>query len=341
MKSNFRWLKTLFYITCLIFCATTSRAKIKSLTPAPILISGTLRPLTIAINGQKVLSLEGNEEYVFINGEKIVSEKQDRHGSLFQKIQDDKIVVKNQQDQVLLEISLPSLVEVTSENNKFLATLNDSRFELKLDEQAFPQGHTTHLLFESNNENDPWFQMSHMLTITDPVSKIDRVYIFEAEYEAPAQRIHRAGLTVGESLISSPDLDFSIAGFYDYIFPNHWLVGGRFLIPVLKGGTPTLDHGHAIQLRTGYQFFRKSNAPHSKVGLEVGIGIQQIHFYRQYYSTGSTTAYRIDRGSEFFYLHSSPFVINKFQLGFNFQAGSRAAEEIPNVLMGFTLTYEW
>ncbi|QDK37215.1 hypothetical protein [Bdellovibrio sp. NC01] len=335
MKFVCHWLSA-FFITCL---AGQTFAGVKKLYPGSVLISGTLKPLTLAINGQKVLSTAQEETLIYINGQEVTSENKDAHRSVFYKTTDDHLEIKSAQKKVLIEMDLPSLKKLKSKDNTFVATVAPETAILKVDDEVIPADGADRIVSSDSNEKSAWFSDDHALTIIDPVSKVERVYVAEVSYDLPAQDLQRIGFDFSDSPISAIGLGVGTGFFYDRIFKNHLLIGGRVALPWPKSGFYDPDNGYILQVRAGYQFFRQSNAPKSPVWLEAGVGGQYVTWKEGV--MGSPTPQSQNATVPFFFIHTIPLVIKGIQFGYTIQFGKRAADSIPNDVNTLMAIYEW
>jgi hypothetical protein len=308
--------------------------------PTAVLISGTLKPLTIAINGQKILSQENEDESIFLNGQELKSEKNDRHRSFFFKTNEDHFEIRNSKKEVLLNVQMPILEELESRKNIFTAVLSSAGLVLKLDDRIFPGGEISRNIFESgeaSQANDPWFQEEHTLVLVDPVTKLERLYVFEATYDVPARRMQRVGLEVGDPGISSEKVALGINFFYDRIFANRIVVGGRLSLSWPRTDFYRPSNGYLAQGRVGYQIFRKSNQLHSPVWLEAGVGFEFVGYSEFRYLGEEKFNFQVP----FFYVYTQPLVVGDYQFGFALQGGPRAAQSVPNFLTTLFIAREW
>ncbi len=337
MKFDFLWLNSIFLLLGVL--SSPAFAGVKNVCQAPVLISGTLKPMTLAVNGQKILNLESEDTSIFINGHEVMSEKQDSHRTIFYKITESHLEIKDSHQKILVTMELPSLQKFESKKNNFLATVFPANSLLKLDDEVVPGDSEDRSVFVTTDEHSPWFQNDHTLTVMDPATKVERVYVIEVFYDIPNRRIQRLGLEIGDTPISDPNLQFGVGAFYDYIFANHFLVGGRISLPWPKSRFYEPQDGYILQVRTGYQIFRKSNALHSAVWLEAGAGIENVSY--QEYNNSSSGPQTFNKAVPFFYLYTQPLVIDKIQLGFSMQGGPRAAQGVPNFINTLMAIYEW
>lgn len=319
--------------------AGQSYAGIKNLYPGSVLVSGTLKPLTLAINGQKVLSSDQEEKLIYINGQEVTSENKDVHRSIFYKTTEDHLEIKTSQKKGLFELDLPSLKKIKSKDNKFMATVFPENAILKVDDEIMNAEGPERIISTDSNEKSAWFSDDHALTIIDPVSKVERVYVVEVSYDIPAQDLQRIGFDFSDSPISAINLGVGTGFFYDRIFKNHWLIGGRIALPWPKSGFYSSDNGYVLQVRAGYQFFRQSNAPKSPVWLEGGAGVQYVTWKEGV--MGSPVPQTQNATVPFFFIHTIPLVVKGIQFGYTIQFGKRAADSIPNDVNTLMAIYEW
>lgn len=335
LKFVCRWLSA-FFVT---WMAGRAYAGVKNLYPGAVLVSGTLKPLTLAINGQKVLSSDQADTLIYINGQEVVSENKDAHRSIFYKTTEDHLEIKSSQKKVLFEMDLPSLRKLKSKDNKFTASVFPEKAILKVDDEVVAADGTDRVISTESDEKSAWFSEDHTLTIIDPVSKVERVYWAEVSYDIPAQGLNRVGFDLSSSPISQIGLGIGTGFFYDHIFKNHWLIGGRVSLPWPKSGFYDSSNGYVLQARLGYQFFRQSNAPKSPVWLEGGVGYQYVTWKEGVmWSPNPQTQHG---EVPFFFIHTIPLVFKGIQFGYTIQTGRRLADSIPNDVNTLMAIYEW
>lgn len=335
MKFVCRWLSA-FFVTWMVMPAY---AGVKNLYPAAVLISGTLKPLTLAINGQKVLSSDQEDTLIYINGQEVTSEKKDTHRSIFYKTTEDHLEIKSSQKKVLIEMDLPSLKKLQSKDNKFTATVFPEKALLKVDDEVVSAEGTDRVISTAIDEKSLWFSDEHVLTVIDPINKVERVYLAEVSYDIPSQDLQRLGFDFSGSPISAIGLGVGTGFFYDRVFKNHLLVGGRIALPWPKSGFYDSENGYILQARVGYQFFRKSNAPKSPVWLEAGIGYQYVTWKEGV--MGSPSPQSMHATVPMFFIHTMPLVFKGIQFGYTIQTGQRAGDSVPNDVNTLMAIYEW
>jgi len=314
-----------------------ARGEVKNFLASPVLVSGTLKPLTVAINGQKILSLDEEKHSLLINDQLITSEKNDPHRSFFYKLQADQINIADSNKQLLLSVSLPRLTALTDNDNRLEVFVAPANLIVTVDDKVFDQGQDHFTAVEINQPNDPWFTSEHTLILKDPSTMIERFYVFENTYEWPAQELRRFGLAICETPISLGDVDAGFVASYDSINPKHWLLGGRIIIPFHRDYSYSTSDGYILQIRYGRQFFRKANTPGAAVWFEGGVGAQYAAFEVTDY--GQKTVVRAS--TPYFYLSTLPLVFKSYQFGVTMQGGPRAHRNIPNFHMEAAITKEW
>ncbi|QLY24703.1 hypothetical protein [Bdellovibrio sp. KM01] len=335
MKFVCHWLSAIFATVI----ATQAWAGVKNLYPGPVLISGTLKPLTLAVNGQKVLTSDQEDILIYINGQEVISEKRDAHLSIFYKTTEDHLEIRSSQKKILIEMNLPSLKKLKSKDNKFTATVFPEQAILKVDDEVIDADGKDRVISTVSDEKSPWFSDDHALTVIDPLSKVERVYLAEVSYDIPSQGLQRFGFDFSGSPISAIGLGVGTGFFYDRIFKNHFLIGGRVALPWPKSGFYVPDNGYILQVRLGYQFFRKSNAAKSPVWFEAGVGYQYITWKEGV--MGSPDPQTMHAAEPIFFVHTIPLVFKGIQFGFTIQTGPRAADSIPNDVNTLMAIYEW
>ncbi len=335
MKFVCHWLSAFL----LSVIATQTYAGVKNISSGSVLISGTLKPLTLAINGQKVLASDQEDTLIFINDHEVASEKKDAHRAIFFKATEDHLEIKTSQKKILIKMDLPSLKTLKSKDNKFIATVFPKNAFLKVDDKVISTEGEDRVISTDSDQKSPWFSEDHTLTVIDPGSKVERVYLVEVSYDIPSQDLQRVGFDFSSSPISAQGLGVGTGFFYDRIFKNHWMIGGRVALPWPKSGFYNSDNGYVLQVRTGYQFFRQSNAAKSAVWLEAGLGYQYVTWKEG--SMGSPEPQSRQSTVPIFFIHTIPLVFKGVQLGYTIQAGPRAADSVPNDVNTLMGIYEW
>ena len=353
----YRWVNLSLFI--FLFWVSLAQAKVTELVPLPAVISGTLKPLTIAVNGHIILQREDQTaEKLFINGREIKTNP-GQHLAFYETSTDNILkveeMISGQKSQVAIWV-LPEIKKINdsgdeisvyvqlpkSENEKNLR--ND---QLQFDDQKIQIiSEKVSLATFKNFTDQKKLQGNHELHILDSETKLERWYNFEFTPDPEPTIMKRLAAGVCDGLLGEDSAAFCLN--YSYIWPTHYLLGLHINTQPFDKSGNNYGTSFSIGPRLGWQIFRKDNAPGSQVWFESGLQILQtegtVHYQNYYFlqpGSNSTYSYHVSQTGFYIYLLTEPVKIDSILLQFSMMFGPRSNENVHNGSGSFSISYTW
>jgi len=336
--SSCRIPKYFLLVSAVITWSLTTIAGVENFAPLPAVISGTLDPLTIAINGQVLLVRETAAKKIFIN-QTPVKASNEEHFPFYEST--DEIVIEiSEENTVIQKWNLPIIKDVRVSGNELIAAVSSDAHQILFDNQPKPvENKKAVLLDQIHDSRDPWYTQNHEIHVIDPQTSLERWYLLEMRPDPPRQSMSRVGLGVCSASASE---DNALCLNYDYIWSNHVVAGVTLNVQPFQKTSRNSTTGWAVGLRGGWQVFRQDHQPGSPVWFETGLNVIQTEA-ESHYDTGAgwENNQKIHSTGIFIYVLTEPIRIKQFSMQFMLMGGPRSHQSVHNVNQTLSLVYTW
>lgn len=317
---------------CLIFAVFSSQLYAEKYeatwTKVPTLISGTLEPFVLAIDG---VIISRKKKAKLLLGDAYIETKNESNQPFFTRVESDvlKLTIEESSKEIL-EIKLPTLNKVAVESSQIHFYLNDTE-KIMVQGGAYP--------VQEGRAVIPRDEIKNLSELTlELVSKYSRTYILSLTEIEPLEDLskdQRVTFSFGDNS-GSDRFGWHLA------YGIHWLNRVSFEArgSVVFRTQGSYEEVYALLVSTGYQLFRRGEGPRRGTWLEGGLWLSQtwITYKAEWVSPTDGQTYRheypMNGMQSGVYIRSEPIRIGFF--GFSMKILYRLNDAIVQVWQAHT-----